>query len=304
MATQSPVVRRKLSGCTLSLALVLAALGFSAPATAQVQPPSQCSALIGSSQSGDLFQVDLTQSSASLIGLMPVGLATEIEYDPLGGILYAEETDGGINLHTIDMNTAASTGFVSHVFGALNGLELVGATLYGTFIPFSGLPSDLVTINPSTGAVTTIGPTGFGPISGLAYHTGTGILYGITAGGGPANLVRINLATGAATLIGPTGLDRIGSIEFGPDGILYGGVTAFGTVNPNWLVRIDTATGAAQPVFNTGFSITGLTALVDPRSCLPPGAVAIPTLSAWSLWCGAALLLLLAVLAIRRREAA
>jgi len=271
--------------------------------TAQLQQPAPCSVLVGSSQFGDLFHIDLAQSSASLIGLMPGGLATEIEYDTLGRVLYAEETNGGVNLHTVDLNTAASTGFVSHVFGALNGLEFVGTTLYGTFIAGPLSPSDLVTVDTSTGALITIGPTGFGPISGLAYDADTGIMYGITAGGTPANLVRLNLTTGAAALIGPTGLDRIGSIEFGPDGVLYGGVTDIGSTNPNWLVRIDTAIGAAQPVFDTGFPITGLAAIVDPQGCAPTKPISIPTLSSWAMWSMGVLLMFLAIMALRQRGA-
>jgi hypothetical protein len=88
-------------------------------------------------------------------------------------------------------------------------------------------------------------------------------MYGITAGGAPANLVTIDLGTGTATVVGPTGLDRIGSIEFGPDGNLYGGVTASGSSLATYLVRIDKATGAATPIGETGFSITGLTSCFD-----------------------------------------
>jgi hypothetical protein len=90
-------------------------------------------------------------------------------------------------------------------------------------------------------------------------------MYGVTAGGVPAELVTIDLATGAAKPVGPVVdpkgniLSRIGSIEFGPDGKLYGGLTMWAPILPNNLIRIDPATGKAEPVGDTGFSITGLT---------------------------------------------
>jgi hypothetical protein len=224
-------------------------------------PPVEldCTKLLASSQFGELFRIDVTTGEAELIGYMPGGLATEIEYDVLTGILYAEEVDGLVNIHTIDPTTAISLGFVPHEYASLNGLEFVGSTLYGTHIPGGGAPSDLVIVDTATGNLTHIGPTGYGPISGLAYDKGASVMYGITAGGVPANLVTIDLSTGAATVVGPTGLNRIGSIEFGPDGNLYGGVTAFGSSLATYLVRIDTTTGAVTPIGETGYSITGLT---------------------------------------------
>jgi hypothetical protein len=234
------------------LAVIVLALSVSSLATAGP-------VMLGSSQQGDLFRVNLSTGAATLIGNMGQTLATEIEYGGLPGTLFAEETNGGTLLHSIDVNTGASLGSVQHTFGALNGLEFVGNTLYGTFIPQSQNPSTLVTVNTTTGALTPIGPTGFGPISGLAYDSGAGVMYGVTAGAGIGDLVTINLGTGAATLIGPTGFDRVGSIEFGPGGILYGGLAQNARVNPNFLFSINTTTGAGTLIGNTGYSITGLT---------------------------------------------
>ena len=107
-------------------------------------------------------------------------------------------------------------------------------------------------------------------------------MYGVTAGEAPSDLVTIDLTTGAATLVGSTDLERIGSIEFGTDGYLYGGVSRNGGDLANHLVRIDIDTGAATVLFDTGFSITGLTATttisrvpqvhidVKPSSCPNP----------------------------------
>jgi hypothetical protein len=247
---------------------VLAALVLLAASSAQ-----GASVLLGSDQFGSLFGVDVGTAVATPIGLMPGTLATEIEYSLATGTLYAEETNGGAGLHTIDPSTGASLGTVTHPFGALNGLEFVGSVLYGTFITGPGLPSDLVTVDAATGALTTIGATGFGPISGLAFHPGSGLMYGVTAGGALANLVTINLLTGAGTLVAPVCtaaacLDHIGSIEFAADGMLYGGLSQNASSLANWLIQIDRTTGLATPIGDTGFSITGLTdaAIPEPSS--------------------------------------
>jgi hypothetical protein len=131
--------------------------------------------------------------------------------------------------------------------------------------------------------LTFIGPTGFGPISGLAYDIPTGTMYGVTAGSGFATLLTIDLLAGTATPIAPillpTGqpLDKIGSIEFGPDGVLYGGLTLFASVFPGHLLAIDTTTGIATVVGDTGFSVTGLTSCfgqieIDIKFCSNPNA--------------------------------
>ena len=221
--------------------------------------------LLGCSQNSKLFSVDLSTGIATPIGMMPPILATEIEFDIASGTLYAEETDGGVGLHTIDPATGNSLGSVAHASGALNGMEFVDSSLYATFISSAGAPSDLVVVDTATGAFASIGPTGYGPISGLAYDLVTGVMYGVTAGPSPADLVTIDLATGLATLVGPVVdpegniLSRIGSIEFGSDGKLYGGLTAWAPILPSHLIKIDPATGKAVPIANTGFSITGLT---------------------------------------------
>ena len=243
------------------------------------EPPT----FLGCSQFGELFSINLDGPSAALIANMSEPLlATEIEFDVDTGTLWAEQAAIGQNLYMIDPDTGASSGFVVHSFGALNGLEFVGTTLYGTFFIGQQGSSDLVIVDTSTGGLTMIGPTGFGPISGLAYDEISNVMYGVTAGEAPSDLVTIDLTTGAATLVGSTDLERIGSIEFGTDGYLYGGVSRNGGDLANHLVRIDIDTGAATVLFDTGFSITGLTATtavslvpqihidVKPNSCPNP----------------------------------
>ena len=279
----------------LVLALILAFWGFllGGSSTALADTPLDCALLLGSSQSGELFNINPYTGSATLIGIMPSGM-TEIVYDNLAGKLYAEESDGGVNLWTIDPTTGSPLGSVVHVYGALNGMEFVGSTLYATFITMGGNPSDLVIVDTATGNLTLVGPTGFGPISGLAYDKNSGVMYGITAGGGIGVLVTIDLTTGVATPIGPTGFDHVGSIEFGPDGNLYGGIAQGGSLMPNYLIRIDPATGAATPVGDTGFSITGL------ASCQAQAPV--PTFSAWGMVSFALLLAGTMLWSLRRRQ--
>lgn len=258
------------------------------------QPPAvDCNTqLLGSTNDQELFAVDFTTGTASLIGPLPSpSLATEVEYDVSTSTLWAaERIFGSFGLYRIDPNTGASLGTLMTSW-PLTGLEFVGPTLYGTL----GSPSDLVTVDSTTGAVLTIGATGVAAVSGLAYDAGAGVMYGVTAGGSTADLVRIDLTSGAASLVGATGLDHVGSIEFAPDGNLYGGVTNSGGVDPEYLVRIDPATGAATPVGPTGFSITGLT------NCRAPSVTEVPALQGPGLAVLALLLLGLGQLAIRWR---
>ncbi len=253
-----------------------------AAAPAPAQPPAiDCQTrLLGSSTSGQYFAVDLATGAATTVALILGDLATELEFDLTTDTLWFEEVSVFDRLVIIDSITGAELGSITHADGALNGLEFVGGTLYGTFIDSLGGASDLVIVDTTTGSFTTLGATGFGPISGLAYHRNSGVMYGISAGGTPAQLLTLNLATGAATAVGPTGLEFIGSIEFGPDGNLYGGLTANATTNGQFLVRIDTATGATTPIGDSGFNISGLTACAPQSEIFTDGFESGDT-SAW-----------------------
>lgn len=230
--------------------------------------PAIAATLLAGDQAGNLYSVDTVTGVGTPIG-QETGfpLSTEIEYDFGTGTLYADETNGAINLHTLDIATGLSTGFVPHPCCALNGMEFVGPVLYGTNIEIGGGPSTLVVVDTVTGAYTPIGLTGTGPISGLAYDSGSATMYGVTAGGAPAVLVTLNLTTGLATpvanLVDAAGapLSRVGSIEFASDGVLYGGFGSNAAVNAGSLVSIDTTTGVSTLIGPTGMGgITGLTA--------------------------------------------
>ena len=143
----------------------------------------------------------------------------------------------------------------THTSGAVNGLEFVGSTLYGTFIPFGvANRQNLVTVDQTTGALTFIGPTGFTNIGGLAFDARSRTMYGVAR----SDLITIDLATGEGTLVGPTGFGAVSALEFGPNGILYGGIGG-ASADAGSLISIDPATGVGTLIGPTGFpSLDGL----------------------------------------------
>ncbi|TMQ69057.1 MAG: hypothetical protein E6K81_15780, partial [Candidatus Eisenbacteria bacterium] len=214
--------------------------------------------LYGCDRSGSIFTVDLVTGAGTPTGVHPpLGACTEIESDP-AGIAFAQSSDGGFYGARFDLASGALIGCFVSDSGSFQGLEYVGATLYGTYVTGPDGPSTLATLDPVTGAATPIGPTGTGPVSGLAYDAASGTMYGINGGGrfGPGYLLTLDLTTGAATVVGPTGMTA-GSLEFGPDGNLYAGGDA---INGGRIYRIDRHTGFATQLGPSGFSsVTGLT---------------------------------------------
>jgi hypothetical protein len=295
-SNQSQMFRNLIVIACIALFGILSS-GLSAEAGAPPPPPIGCT-MLGANQFGELFSIDTATGAGSFIGNTSPS-STEIEFDTNTDTLYSDGSNGDSNLYTINPSTGEIVGILGHPCCALNGMEYVGTTLYGTNNQGGG-GWDLVTVDTVTGNFTIIGPLGIGePVTGLAYDQVNGIMYGVTSGGGggvpsppqdgpersfgngSSDLVTINLATGAATIIGPTGLDRVGSIEFGENGILYGGVSLNGSILPGgFVVRINTVTGAATPVGPSGFaSITGLTLTCDPA---PPARLYGITHQGWS----------------------
>ena len=179
----------------------------------------------------------------------------------LDGVLFGSTGGGTSNIITIDPVTGTETLVGPHTFGAVNGMEFLGSTLYGIHIPAPGNPSQLVTINQGTGALTFIGLTGSSNMGGLAYDPISETMYASEAGGaGGSRLFTIDLGTGAATAVGAVGFDDIAALEFGPDGLLYAGVGGGGgDPNAGSLITIDPTTGAGTLVGPTGFTrLSGL----------------------------------------------
>jgi hypothetical protein len=128
-----------------------------------------------------------------------------------------------------------------------------------------GHPGELYIINAATGAtVQDIGPlndassTNYG-ITGLAFNPVTGVLYGSTAdnvAATRAQLVTIDPATARVTVVGPfnTGSSpaTMTDLAFTPSGRLYG----IGSVGGAHLYSINTATGQATRVGDSGFMFT------------------------------------------------
>jgi hypothetical protein len=138
-----------------------------------------------------------------------------------------------------------------------NAVSLYAATA-------SGAAGELYILNPADGTVVQdIGPlndassANYG-MTGLAFQPSTGVLFGSTANhsASPAKLVTINPATGLVTVIGGYGVatgDTMTDLAFDPtSGVLYG----IGSNGGAHLYSINTTTGAATIVGNSGFTFT------------------------------------------------
>ena len=235
--------------------------------------PLNCNnTLYASDTTGRLFTLNTNTGVGSLVGNLPTGATTEIEYDRITGRAFAQA--GGVAFFGQEFNLSNGAPIGAQIPNAhtFTGLEWVGSTLYGASIDTTNGPSSLRILNPWTGASTLIGDTGLGPISGLAYNEQIGIMYGITGGNSTSSLITINLNTGAATTLGSTGVD-LGSLEFAPNGLLYAGGGQ--TVSGN-LYFVNQFTGAALLVGPTGFgNISGLVNFCAQTAT--PTATATPT---------------------------
>ena len=270
-----------------ALALVLVA-GMTSPAFAR--PPTTLSGFYGISSNGNLFLFD--PSIPSVVPLVsPIFESTEIECTADGMLCFSQFRDGLFAIQQFALNPPLAIGPVIPDGAAFNGLEYVGATLYGTSITVGCGSSTLGTLDPLTGVSVPIGPTLTGrPMAGLAYDTTNGVMYGVDgcSGIGPSGLSTVNLTTGLATPIGSTGV-TLGSLEFGPDGVLYAGGDGQDGGN---IYSINTNTGVASFVISSGQnSVTGLT-LVGEQSTQVAGellpmntsALMIAGLSASAVW--------------------
>jgi hypothetical protein len=238
---------------------------------ALLPPPPGPGDLLGSTgaQGRTLIDIDPATGAGTLRAPQgALGPVTDIEFRS-DGTLFGATGGGASSIITINPSTGQETLVGVHVFGAVNGLEFVGSTLYGTYMPFPEEPSDLVIVDQTSGALTFIGPTGFSPIGGLAFDPRTGTMYGVTAGFGGGDLITLDLTTGAGTFVGPTGFDDVAALEFGPDGTLFGGVGG-ASLAAGSLIIIDPATGAGTVVGPTGFRVLSGLAFVPevPPECL------------------------------------
>jgi len=218
---------------------------------------------------------DIVTGVGTLIGNTGTAIfSTEIECTPDGSACFSQGSDGSFSMEPIDptipivLGPAVFTGSL-----AFNGLEYVGATLYGTGIIAPCTDAILHTVDPLTGVTVPIGPALTGRnISGLAYDGA--IMYGVDGCGslGPSNLYTINLITGEATSVGSTG-ERLASLEFGFDGNLYAGGDSSNGGN---IYRISTFDGSSTLLGLSGFGqVTGLT-LIGEFEDVPVGGTIFP----------------------------
>jgi hypothetical protein len=224
-------------------------------------PPPTAGDLLGSTGNRGRALIDIDPATG--VGTFRAdagffGSVTEIEFRD-DGVLFGATGGGSSSILTIDPASGAETRLGFHVFGAVNGLEFVGGTLYGTYVPFAGNPSELVIVDQTAGSLTFVGSTGFSNVGGLAYDRQNDELYGVTSGVlGAGQLLSIDRSTGDATVVGSTGLSDLAALEFALDGTLFAGVGG-NSISAGSLVRIDPATGAATLVGPTGYpSLSGL----------------------------------------------
>ncbi len=198
-----------------------------------------------------LIDIDTATGAGSFRApLGDFGPVTEIRFRS-DGVLFATTGGGDSSVITIDPNTGTETLIGVHDFGAVNGLEFIGETLYGSFFDAGGEGSDpqgkgggegavyLVIVDQDDGSLDVIGQLqGYFPVRGLAYDQSTGTLYGVGTPAGEIpreatpegefsgdDLFIIDPTNASTTLVGSIGWP-LGAISFGPDGQLYGGTTA------------------------------------------------------------------------------
>lgn len=305
----------------LSLVAAFVLLASAAVAGPPPPPPVMPGDLLGSTGAlgASLIQIDPMTGAGTFRGpLNTFGPVTEIDFRD-DGVLFGATGGGTSNLITIDPETGIETLVGMHAFGSLNGLEFVGGTLYGAWFdpgsmegapPTGGATTQLVTVDTTDASLTTIAQIdGFSLVRGLAYDASSDTMYGVgsptTEGIAGDQLFTVDLGTGATTAIGFTGAQIVGGIEFGPDGLLYGGVAQGGidegVTDDGDLVVFNLASGDATTIGNTGFpAISGLSFVPSGAIGGGPPVVEVPTASTLGLLALLASLMVAGVLLLRR----
>ncbi|GGO32789.1 hypothetical protein [Deinococcus humi] len=132
--------------------------------------------------------------------------------------------------------------FDLNLSGSLTDVALAGTELYGL------TSSSLVRISLTDGAVSTVGALGANDNINALAADGAGNLYGASTGG---QFYTVNSSTGRATLVGPMGLLSSGDLAFNDAGQLYGTVRP-NLATSDSLARIDPTTGKATAIGGTG----------------------------------------------------
>ena len=276
-----------------------------------LQAASVSANMYGVNAAGQFFTIDVATGSGTVVGNLPISGDSEccrgyneIAYDESTNTAWAQERDGNFRAQPFNVNDASTAGPPVENGASWHAWEFIGSTLYAA--GFAGVVSNgFATMDPAIGiaSVSVITDDTWDEVlsgdvfTGIAYSGVT--LYGITNGedSGESSLYTINLGTGSLTLVGASGI-RAGSLEFGNDGNLYAGGVAG---NAGGFFQINIATGAATLIGPTGFSGGGgISGLMRTGQIEAPTAVAIPTMSQWTLIM-LSMLLGLMVYANRRR---
>jgi hypothetical protein len=222
--------------------------------------------LYGSTGNADntLIMIDPATGQGILVdSLTTYGPVTEIEFRD-DGVLFGATGRGTSYIITIDPVTGVQDTLLGrHPYGATNGLEFNNAgDLWGSFYDANApvILTFLVLIDHATGMfAANIGLIDTMLVTGLALHP-NGTLYGVRHyWGGPSELIIIDPGTGVAIPVGMIGFNAVGALEFGPGGVLYGGIGVLGGAFAGFLITIDINTGVGTPVGFTGFpAISGL----------------------------------------------
>jgi len=237
-----------------------------------------CNGGFGSLPASDLYTIDPTTGSATLIGSMVniVG-CSGLRFQPSTGVLFAVGLDvltGIVSLFTVDVQTGLATmiGHSSNICPGGGNHRIADIAFRSDGVLFGSLTASgvtntcLGTLSTTTGAVTFIGQTGDGSEgNGLAFDSHD-TLWLATSG----HLDTLNQATAAATFVAPiVDCGPMNALAFDVSNTLYASLNCgSGGFGPTYLAKIDTVTGAVHTI---GFTVDGL----DGIAFSPPQRVPI-----------------------------
>jgi hypothetical protein len=218
--------------------------------------PTLYGALGGSSTTSDLYTIDPTTGTATLVG--PIGYAvTGLAFDPTTGKLYGVTTGNSTSsprsVITIDRVTGAGTpvGPFGGCCDNIADLAFKGGKLFG----WGEGPDDLVKIDKATGAATVVGNSGRSTYGDAMSVDKNGILYAAIEGTSN-NMYRVSMSTGAVSnpvLLddGPFPNTALNAGSFACDGTTFFASAPPGSSHGGGagdLVTVDVSTGAITTI--------------------------------------------------------
>jgi hypothetical protein len=218
---------------------------------------------------GDLYSVDLTTATATLIGNTGVNLMEGLAAGP-GGALYGT-SDSGI-LYSINPTTAVATSVGSTGLGDVEGLAFNGSTLIAA--NFVGGATSLFSLNPGT-AVATLLVTSSPAVSivrSLTFTNST-TAWAVSGNIGSEVLSSIDPTTGASALLGALNPSSVftAAIAANPGGSVY----ALDSVGDEYTLAANgnlTLVGSTGSQFYLDMTIAPSdTAVPEPSTYIPAG---------------------------------